>query len=109
MQNANLAAVLYILDHLFFALAIAIKTYFQKIADHADIASSAGVSFTISHIAAVILPVVLGVVWLTSPSAVFLTGSCFAALSLVFCFSGAETTPIQEMKYGCHFAVEAAR
>jgi hypothetical protein len=85
VQNANLAAVLYILDHLFFALAIAIKTYFQKIADHADIASTAGVSFTISHIAAVILPVVLGVLWLTSPSAVFLTGSCFAALSLVFC------------------------
>ena len=29
------------LDHLFFAMAIAVKTYFQKIADPADIASTA--------------------------------------------------------------------
>ena len=36
-----------------FAMAIAIKTYFQKIADPKDIASSSGVSFTISHIVAI--------------------------------------------------------
>ena len=39
VNNAQLAAGLYILDHMFFALAIAIKTYFQKIADPADIAA----------------------------------------------------------------------
>ncbi len=83
VSNATLAAVLYVLDHLFFALAIAIKTYFQKIADPSDIASSAGVAFTINHIAAVVLPVILGVVWLTSPSLVFLCGASFAACSLM--------------------------
>ncbi len=83
VSNATLAAVLYVLDHLFFALAIAIKTYFQKIADPSDIASSAGVAFTINHIAAVVLPVILGVVWLTSPSLVFLCGAGFAACSLM--------------------------
>ena len=46
---------------MFFALAIAIKTYFQKIADPRDIASTAGVAFTINHIAAVVLPAALGV------------------------------------------------
>ncbi len=85
VQNENVAATLYILDHLFFALAIAIKTYFQKIADRADIASTAGVSFTINHIAAVILPVVLGILWLTSPAAVFLSGAGFATVSLILC------------------------
>ena len=45
VQNATLAAFLYILDHMFFAMAIAISTYFQKIADPRDIASSAGVFF----------------------------------------------------------------
>jgi len=30
VENANFAAALYILDHLFFAMAIALKTYFQK-------------------------------------------------------------------------------
>ena len=83
VSHAGLAAVLYVLDHLFFALAIAIKTYFQKIADPRDIASTAGVSFTINHVAAVILPVLLGVVWLTSPRLVFLCGTAFAACSLL--------------------------
>ena len=83
VENANLAAGLYIVDHFFFALAIAIKTYFQKIADPADIASSAGVSFTINHIAAVVLPAALGILWLTSPAAVFLVGAGLAGLSLL--------------------------
>ncbi len=82
VNNAELAAGLYIVDHFFFALAIAIKTYFQKIADPADFASSAGVAFTINHIAAVILPVILGILWLTSPSTVFLVGAGLAGVSL---------------------------
>ncbi len=82
VESAALAVVLYILDHLFFALAIAIETYFQKIADPADFAGSAGVAFTINHIAAVGLPVVLGLVWLVSPAAVFLCGSAMALASL---------------------------
>ena len=45
VQTAWVAVGLYILDHMIFAMAIAIKTYFQKIADPADIASTAGVSF----------------------------------------------------------------
>tara|TARA_B100001964_G_scaffold125468_1_gene138839 strand:+ start:2617 stop:3819 length:1203 start_codon:yes stop_codon:yes gene_type:complete len=83
VNNAQIAAGLYIVDHFFFALAIAIKTYFQKIADPADIASSAGVAFTINHIAAVILPAILGVLWLNSPSGVFLVGAVLAGLSLI--------------------------
>jgi len=68
---------------LFFAMAIAISTYFQKIADPADIASTAGVSFTINHIAAVVLPAVLGLLWLVSPAAVFLCGSAIAVVSFL--------------------------
>ncbi|TCS40829.1 MFS transporter [Reinekea marinisedimentorum] len=82
VENAWAAAGLYVVDHLFFAFAIAIKTYFQKIADPGDMASTAGVSFTINHIAAVVLPVVLGLVWLVSPAAVFYLGAVIAALSL---------------------------
>ena len=83
VENAWLAAGLYVVDHFFFAFAIAIKTYLQKIADPADIASTAGVSFTINHIAAVVVPALLGMVWLGSPSAVFLIGASFAAASLL--------------------------
>ena len=83
VDNAVWAGVLYILDHLFFSLAIAIKTYFQKIADPADMASTAGVAFTINHIAAVFIPVSFGLVWLVSPAMVFLMGSGMALLSLL--------------------------
>ncbi|MDD1782409.1 MFS transporter [Enterovibrio sp. ZSDZ35] len=82
VENATMAGVLYVVDHLFFAMAIAIKTYFQKIADPEDIASTAGVSFTINHIAAVVIPAVMGLVWLHSPSAVFLFGTALALSSL---------------------------
>jgi predicted MFS family arabinose efflux permease len=83
VQNATLAAFLYILDHMFFAMAIAISTYFQKIADPRDIASSAGVSFTINHIAAVIIPAALGIVWIWSHTLVFYIGALFALFSLI--------------------------
>ncbi len=83
VENGSVAAVLYVVDHVFFALAIAIKTYFQKIADSADIASTAGVSFTINHVAAVVLPMSLGLIWLQSPATVFLCGAGFAACSLI--------------------------
>ena len=82
VDDAWLAAAIYIADHMFFAMAIAKKTYFQKIADPADIASSAGVSFTISHIAAVIIPASFGFLWMVSPPAVFLLGAAMAGVSL---------------------------
>ncbi len=82
VTNATLAASLYVIDHAFFAIAIAIKTYFQKIADPADIAPTAGVAFTINHIAAVFIPVLFGLIWLVSPAAVFLAGAAMAAVSL---------------------------
>jgi hypothetical protein len=82
VENAYVAGALYVIDHMFFALYIAMSTYFQKIADPADFASSAGVSFTINHIAAVVIPALLGVVWVTSNAAVFLIGVGFAFCSL---------------------------
>lgn len=84
VENATVAAGLYILDHLFFAMAIALKTYFQKIAAPEDIASTAGVSFSINHIAAVVIPALFGVVWLTSPALVFYTGAVMAMISFAF-------------------------
>jgi predicted MFS family arabinose efflux permease len=83
VEDSTIAAGLYVIDHLFFALAIAIKTYFQKIAKPEDLASSAGVSFSINHIAAVVIPALLGMVWIIDPSWVFYVGAGFACCSLV--------------------------
>ncbi|UJF20167.1 MFS transporter [Vibrio sp. SS-MA-C1-2] len=83
VENSHLAAALYVVDHLFFALAIAMKTYFQKIAQPEDIAATAGVSFTINHIAAVFIPALLGILWLHSEMLVFMIGVGFAVCSLI--------------------------
>ena len=76
-----IATLLYLLDHLFFALALAIKTYFQKIADPQDIAATAAVAFTINHIAAICLPLGLGFLWLASPFLVFCTAGTLSFIS----------------------------
>ncbi|MDW4551037.1 MFS transporter [Defluviimonas sp. D31] len=78
-----LAAALYVIDHLFFSLAFALKTYFQKIADPGDIAPTAAVAFTINHIAAVFLPAALGYLWVISPGAVFGLAAAMAGVSLL--------------------------
>ncbi|MGB7244303.1 MAG: MFS transporter [Sulfitobacter sp.] len=81
--GVTIAAMLYVIDHIFFGLALALKTYFQKIADPGDIAPTAAVAFTINHIAAVFLPVLLGLLWLVSPAAVFFLAAGMAFVSLV--------------------------
>ena len=86
VENSTVAASLYVIDHLFFALAIAIKTYFQKIANPEDIAATAGISFSINHIAAVVIPVFLGMLWIGNPSWVFFCGAGFAICSLTLSF-----------------------
>lgn len=83
VETAWIAVFLYIADHVLFAMAISIRSYFQKIADPADMASTAGVSFTINHIAAVVIPVLFGLVWLYSPATVFLSGAAMAMFSLL--------------------------
>ena len=83
VSSAWIAAVLFVVDHLLFSMAIAQKTYFQKIADPRDMAPTAGVAFSINHVAAVILPVFYGMLWIISPAAVFLTGAALALISLI--------------------------
>jgi hypothetical protein len=86
VDSIYVAFALYIIDHLLFSMAIALKTYFQKIANPSDISSASAVSFTINHMAAVFLPVLLGLVWLESPSLVFIIGAIIACFSLVLSF-----------------------
>ena len=84
---AWVAAGLYIIDHLFYAMMIAQKTYLQKIALTEDLAPTTAVAFTINHIAAVFLPVVLGYVWLISPPFVFILATLLALSSMILSFA----------------------
>ena len=75
-------AILYILDHVFFNFAIAIRTYFQKVGDPKDIAPSMAVGFTINHIAAVFLPAIGGLLWMVDYRIPFVAGAFFSLISL---------------------------
>ena len=76
------AAGLYILDNLLFNFSMAIKTYFQKVADREDIAPSMAMGFTINHIAAVVLPVIGGVLWIVDYRIPFVAGAVLSGVSL---------------------------
>ena len=78
-----LVAVLYILDHIFFNFAIAIRTYFQKVGDPRDIAPSMAVGFTINHIAAVFLPAIGGLLWVVDYRIPFVGGAMLSLISLI--------------------------
>jgi len=86
VQSLEMAVGLYVIDNLFFTIAIALKTYFQKIADARDIAVTSSIGFTINHISAVLLPFSLGIIWTYSVSAVFLIGAFLATISFCLTF-----------------------
>jgi MFS family permease len=75
-------AALYILDHVFFNFKIALATYFHKVADPRDIAPTVAVSFTINHIAAVIVPAAFGLFWLLDYRIPFVLGALMSLGSL---------------------------
>ncbi len=84
IDNGLIVAALYILDQFVFNFNIAEKTFFQKIGEKADIAPSMAVSFTINHIAAVVVPVVCGALWLIDYKIPFIFGAVLAGISLFF-------------------------
>ncbi|WP_027183160.1 MFS transporter [Desulfovibrio inopinatus] len=79
-----LVILMYIVDHLVFNFSLAINTFFQKIGDKEDIASSMAVGGTINHIAAVIIPVLGGLAWTFHPSWIFVGGAMLSVCSLLF-------------------------
>ncbi|BDD05239.1 MFS transporter [Aureibacter tunicatorum] len=98
IESAWVAAFLYLLDHVFFNFSIGIKTYFQKTADPKDIAPSMAVGFAINHVAAVVLPVVGGFIWLINWKLPFIGAFVLCLLSLIvvkFMKSKEELTMIQ--------------
>ena len=81
--SKNLVMLMYIFDNILYNLDVSIRTYFQKVADPADIASSMSVGFTINHIAAVFLPALGGFFWMIDYRIPFVAGSVLGMVSLV--------------------------
>jgi predicted MFS family arabinose efflux permease len=81
-SSATLAGLLFIIDGVFFTLTLAQKTYFQKIADPADMAATTSVAFSINHVAAVLVPVAFGSLGMIDPAIIFWLGAGVASVSL---------------------------
>ncbi|CAK3450142.1 MFS transporter [Vibrio crassostreae] len=77
------AAGLYVIDSIIFSFAIALNTYFKKTIREDEVASTASLSFTINHIAAVFLPFLLGIIWMSGYQWVFVSGAVIALISLL--------------------------
>lgn len=77
-----LVSFMYVADSLLFNFAVAIRTYFQKLGDPQDIASSMAVGFTINHVAAVFLPALGGFLWMIDYRIPFLVGAALGVISL---------------------------
>jgi len=81
--SKHLVMLMYIFDNILYNFDVAIRTYFQKVANPADIASSMSVGFTINHIAAVFLPALGGFFWMIDYRIPFVAGSALGVVSLV--------------------------
>lgn len=89
-DNPWVAGGLYVVDNIFFNFSMAIRTFYQKIADPAHIASGMAVGFTINHIAAVVIPFMGGLAWVTDYRIVFFGAAGLSLMSLVLtqCIDG---------------------
>ncbi len=77
--------VLFVADHILFGFRIALQSYFQKIAVHRrEITPNLSLGQTINHIAAVIIPLVGGVIWeMVGSRYTFLVGVAIVVISLI--------------------------
>jgi len=82
-DSKSVVILMYLLDHMLFNFSIAIRTYFQKVADPQDIAPSMAVGFTINHVAAVVIPVLGGLIWMIDYRIPFVLGAMMSIISLV--------------------------
>lgn len=78
------AGIMYVLDFLLFNFSVGVRTYYQKIAAPEDMASGMAMGFTINHIAAVVVPVLGGVLWMVDYKIPFFIGVGLGVVSLAF-------------------------
>lgn len=78
------AGIMYVLDFLLFNFSVGVRTYYQKIAAPEDMASGMALGFTINHIAAVVVPVLGGILWMVDYKIPFFIGVGLGLVSLAF-------------------------
>jgi predicted MFS family arabinose efflux permease len=84
LHNVNLLYAVFIIDQIFLGFEVAITTHLDKICDPADISPSLAMGGTVTHISAVLIPMLGGVLWdAVSPVATFMVGFVLCIISLM--------------------------
>ena len=84
IHNVYLLFLLYITDNLLFLLSMAITTYIGRTASSEDIKPTLAMGVTMNHIAAVIMPLVGGFIWISlGYEVVFFLGAGVAVMSFI--------------------------
>jgi predicted MFS family arabinose efflux permease len=85
VESTLVLVLLFVIDNTLFGFSLAINSYFQKIAmAPQDITPNMSLGQSINHVAAVIIPIVGGLLWEAfDPAVPFVSGAVIAMLSLV--------------------------
>ncbi|MGI6358758.1 MAG: MFS transporter [Bacillota bacterium] len=84
VRNIGLLYAIFIIDQMFLGFEVAITTHLDKICDQNDISASLAMGGTISHISAVLIPMIGGFLWdAISPIATFMVGFGLCIISLL--------------------------
>lgn len=87
LKDVNLLYAIFIIDQVFLGFEVAITTHLDKICDPSDISPSLAMGGTVTHISAVLIPMLGGLLWDTvSPMATFMVGFVLCVISLVQAF-----------------------
>jgi len=81
----GLLMAMYVLARIFIISGMSINTYLRKIAEPEDLSPSLAMGVSMSHIAAIFVPITAGILWQTFGYEVsFFFGACFVVMSLFF-------------------------
>jgi len=86
VEDLGTLYVLYCVDNLIFFGSIALTTYAHKITPSEELKPTLSMGVTMNHVAAVLAPLIGGLVWhYFGYQVIFLTGAVLALISLVVC------------------------
>lgn len=100
LRNVNFLYAIFIVDQMFLGFEVAITTHLAKICDEGDISASLAMGGTVTHISAVLVPVLGGFLWAAvSPTATFLVGFvlCLVSLGQAYFLPEAHTIRAQQV------------
>ena len=85
IESTLILVAFFVVDNLLFGFSLALNSYFQKVAIvPQDITPNMSLGQSINHVAAVIIPIFGGWLWVTfDPAVPFLSGAVIAMISLV--------------------------